>query len=120
VRAALRRSTIAAALALPLFLASGCGCQIGHLDRVFLIDSGTDGGVPSGTAGDAASMTLDCAPTASACVNAGDCRPACECVLQRIGFVDANKLIDSCALEPNAAAPSVRVKYREREMCPPY
>ena len=121
MRAPLRRSTIAALLAVPLLLAAGCNCYIRQLDRIFLIDAGTDGGVPSGDAGAAASMTLDCAPTADACVAAGNCRAACECVLQRIGYGDhANKLIDSCALEPNAAAPSVRVKYREQEMCPPY
>jgi len=120
MRAALLRSALAAALVVPLFLAAGCGCQIAEFDRVFLIDTGTDGGVPAGTAADAASMTLDCAPTADACVNAGNCRAACECVLQRIGYIDASQVLDSCALEPNAAAPSVRVKYRERAMCPPY
>lgn len=120
MKAALGRVGLAAALALPLFLGAGCGCDIGQRDQVFLIDAGTDGGVPPGTTADAASMTLDCAPTADACVNAGDCRAACACVLERIGYVNASQLIASCTLEPNAAAPSVRVKYNERAMCPPY
>jgi hypothetical protein len=120
VSAVLRWLRLAAVLALAPFFAVACGCSIAELDQVFLIDTGTDGGVLPGTDGGAASMTLDCEPTADACVNAGDCRAACECVLQRNGYLDPKGLIDSCALEPNAAAPSVHVKYRERAQCPPY
>jgi hypothetical protein len=105
---------------LPPFFVVACGCEIDRRDQVFLIDEGTDGGLPLGTDAATAGMSLDCSSTVAPCVENGVCRPACTCVLQRVGYLDPSGLIDSCALEPNAAAPSVRVKYRERATCPPY
>jgi hypothetical protein len=102
-----------------LLLPAGCGpCDIPIFDQVFLLDARTEGGVLPEAGSDAGSFTVDCSPHVDACVRDGDCQAACECVLKRAGR-DASMVIESCELEPYAPAPSVRVRSKERERCPP-
>ena len=114
-RVATRCALLVALLPLP----AGCGpCEIVVYDQVFVIDGRTKGGVLPEAGADAGSMSLDCSPYLDACVRQGDCQPACECALTRANRSFSN-VIESCALEPDAPTPSVRVRSKDRERCPP-
>ena len=113
-----RVSTLCA-LVIGALLPAGCGpCEIPVFDQVFLLDARTEAGVLPESGADAGGMSVDCSPYEDACVRDGNCQAACECVLMRAGR-DFSMVILSCELEPAAPAPSVRVRSKERAVCPP-